>query len=349
MPINDKISRDLIDIEPTAILEFYQLYFDTANQPETYFAFHPCSLGINGPIILNGVEYLPVAVEVEDFETNIYNKIARPRIRVGNNGLVVSNLLRQYNDFKNGKVVRKKIFIKYIDDANFDGNVNPFGVADPNSEISSELFVISQKLQENKNLVEFELTTPFDLENFEIPGRLVLGRYCYWQYRGMGCNYFGRPVCQDNDAQFTYIPTGNIAATNKFDYQTLNLAWEIGKIYQLGDVVSVVENKDPFVTYYVCKSPHEAAATNAPALDNSPWEKDGCSKLISACRKRFSNTGTYYSGYFPDGVTTGETTVKNFVPESLAAETESSNFYLPFGGFPATDKYSYGPAFRNRS
>ncbi len=348
MPINDKISRDLIDVEPTAILEFYQLYANTAGRPDDCFYFHPCSLGLTQQIVLNGKSYLPVAVEVEDFETNVFNRIARPRIRVGNQGLVISDILLKNNDFKYAKIVRKKIFIKYIDDVNFDGGVNPFGVADPNAEISSETFVISQKLQENKNFVEFELTAPFDLENFNVPGRLVLGRYCYWQYRGVGCNYFGRPVCQENDQQFTYIPTGNAATGAAFDYNTLNLEWKDATIYEPGSVAFVITSKDPFVTFYVCKEQHVSSVNNHPSLDASPWQKDGCSKLISACRKRFVNTGIYYSGQAPDNVT-GQVTVSNLVPQSLAGEDKSSNFYLPFGGFPATDKYSYGASFRNRT
>lgn len=352
MPINDKISRDLIDIEPTAILEFYQLYPNTADRPNDCFYFHPCSLGLTQQIVLGGRPYFPLAVEVEDFETNIFNRIARPRIRVGNQGLVISDILLKNNDFKYAKIVRKKIFIKYIDDVNFDGGVNPFGIADSNAEISNETFIISQKLQENKNFVEFELTAPFDLENFNIPGRLILGRYCYWQYRGMGCNYFGRPVCQENDQQFTYLPTGNapIALGQGFDSNTLNLEYQEGRSepYKPGDVVFVRTDKDPFVTYYVCKEQHIPSVNTHPSLDASPWEKDGCSKLISACRKRFVNTGIYYSGKSQQGTPTEITAVNN-VPPSLAGENKSSNFYLPFGGFPATDNYSYGASFRNRT
>jgi lambda family phage minor tail protein L len=351
MPINDKISKDLIDVEPTAILEFYRLYYDTVDEAEAFFPFHPCSLGITNQIKLNNIPYSPLAVEVEDFETNIFNRISRPRLRVGNADLVVSDLLRKKNDFKNAKIERIKIFVKYIDDSNFDGGVNPFGVADPNAEISRDTFVISQKLQENKNFVEFELTAPFDLENFNIPGRLVLGRYCYWQYRGVGCNYYGRPVCQENDAQFSYIPTGNASGEigQVFDSNDLKYKWQNKETpYNPGDIVYVNTDKDPFKTFYVCTGQHIPNVNNHPTLDSSPWQKDGCSKLISACRKRFVNTGIYYSGLSPDNVT-GEVTIQNRIPYDLAGENKASNFFLPFGGFPATDKYSYGASYKNRS
>lgn len=364
MPINDKISKDLIDIEPTAILEFYRLYYDTVNEPDLFYPFHPCSHGITTQIVLNNIAYKPIAVEVEDFETNIFNRISRPRIRVSNVNLAISNLLRQKNDFKNARLERTKIFIKYIDDVNFDGNSNPFGVADPNAEISTDSFIISQKLQENKNIVEFELTAPFDLENFEIPGRLILGRYCYWQYRGLGCNYYGRPVCQSNDAEFTYHPTGNAPLTQGFQYLSADYEWKYNHSYGVGDIVYASTEKDPFKIWYVCNNAHTSNQNNFPGTDGAPWEKDGCSKTIGACKKRFSNLTNVYSGKNTEG-TTGVVSGKNEVPFNYGVVQDFTNIsytfagvdlgdelgnkrFLPFGGFPATDKYQYGQSFKNR-
>lgn len=339
MPINNKISQDLMDLEPTAVLEFYKLYYDTINEPDSYFPFHPCSNGMENGIILNGILHVPVAVEVEDFETNILNRINRPKIRVSNANYTISNLLRRKNDFKFAKIERTKIFLKYIDDANFEGGVNPYGVADPNASISRDTYVISQKTQENINLVEFELTSPFDLENFSIPGRLVLGRYCYWQYRGLGCNYFGPPVCQDDDSSFTHIPTGS------FNFQTTENEWSYGKQYNPGDIVYLTTDKDPFRTWYVCQQSHIASENHLPSLDQSPWQSDGCSKIISACRKRFAEIEVYYTGL--SGVDATGIYVQNLVPASLNAKP-SGVYYLPFGGFPATDKYQYGASFKSR-
>jgi len=328
-----------MDLEPTAVLEFYKLYYDTINEPDSYFPFHPCSNGIENGITLNGILHVPLAVEVEDFESNILNRINRPKIRVSNVNYAISNLLRKKNDFKFAKLERTKIFLKHIDDSNFEGGVNPFGVSDPNSSISKDTYTISQKTQENINLVEFELTSPFDLENFSIPGRLVLGRYCYWQYRGLGCNYFGPPVCQDDDSHFTNIPTGN------FNFQTTENEWTYGKTYNTGDIVYLTTDKDPFRTWYVCQKYHVADENYLPSLDQSPWQSDGCSKIISACRKRFADTAIYYTG--TSGVDQTGVYVQNLVPSTLNAKP-SGAFYLPFGGFPATDKFQYGASFKSR-
>lgn len=338
MPINNKVSKDLLDLEPTAVLEFYKIYYDTVNEPDSFFPFHPCSNGLEGKIVLNNVAYMPLAVEVEDFESNIFNRISRPKIRISNDQLVISQILRRKNDFKFAKLERIKIFVKYIDDVNFEGGVNPYGVADPNSEISRDSYVISQKTQENKSLVEFELTAPFDLENFSIPGRLVMGRYCYWQYRGLGCHYFGSPVCQEDDSAFSCVPTGT------FNFQSSVNEWSYGKVYNPGDIVYVSTQKDPFRTWYVCNQTHLATENNIPGLDNAPWEKDGCSKSIGACKKRFYNSSISYSGISGSQTVTGS--IYNPVPSAQTASLGS--FYLPFGGFPATDNYQYGQSYRQK-
>ena len=251
---------------------------------------------------------------------------------------MISQILRRKNDFKFAKLERVKVFVKYIDDVNFEGGINPYGVADPNSAISRDIFVISQKTQENKSIVEFELTAPFDLENFSIPGRLVMGRYCYWQYRGLGCHYFGPPVCQEDDSQFSHVPTG------AFNFQNSTNEWRYGASYFKGDVVYVSTPKDPFKTWYICAEDHLASESNMPGLDNVPWQKDGCSKSISACQKRFVNSSIFYSGVSGASTVTGE--VYNPVPSTQTANLTS--FYLPFGGFPATDNYSYGQSYNKR-
>lgn len=329
-----------MDLEPTAVLEFYKLYYDTINEPDSYFPFHPGSNGLNQGLMLDGILHLPVAVEAEDFETNIFNRIARPKIRISNVNYLMSSILRRKNDFKFAKLERTKIFLKYIDDANFEGGINPYGAADPNSSISRDTYIISQKTQEDIHLVEFELTAPFDLENFSVPGRLVLGRYCYWQYRGVGCNYFGPPVCQENDQQFNYVPTG------LFNFQTTENEWVYNKNYNAGDIVYLNTDKDPFRTWYVCKQAHTASENTLPSLDSSIyWVKDGCAKTISACRKRFANVQIYYTGI--SGTTPTGFYISNSVPVTLNAKP-SGEFFLPFGGFPATDKYKYGASFKNR-
>ena len=66
--------------------------------------------------------------------------------------------------------------------------------------MSNDTFVVGQKTAENKSFIELELTSPLDLENFEINNRLIMSRYCSWYYRGNGCNYKGIPLATEESS-----------------------------------------------------------------------------------------------------------------------------------------------------
>lgn len=326
------VGRALIENEPTAIIELYELYFDVNEEP---FRFHSGTNNLTKDIIWNKNSYYATAIQVEGFETNIMGRLPRPKVTVANVDYIISNILRDYSDFRNGKFVRVKLFLKHLDNENFDDNVNPFGSANELCYISKEKYLISQKIIENKQLIQFELITPFDLQSLETATRGIYGRYCYWQYRGLGCNYQGDLICKDDDSDFVTAPKQHIknSAGNyidgTFEKTIKKFVWKINQQYEAGDIV-YVENldingtKDPPRTWFVCKLANFSDKFNSPNKDNGNWEKDGCSKSIAACKKRFMNNKY--------------TNKINYIAFNDTIEVFS---ILPFGGFPGTDKFKY--------
>lgn len=291
----NKISRSLVDLQPSAVLEFFKIYPDAVNKPSTYVAIHGGS-NFGGSINWQGVPYRPVPVESEGFEINGNGQLARPKIRIANVDYLITNLIQNNSDLLYAKIVRKRTFVKYIDDSNFDGG-NPFGEADSTAEISEEEYLVSQKTAENKLYVEFELTSPLDLENFEINNRIILGRYCSWLYRGEGCKYSSSPKEQEDGENFSVTPTtnrgiwssSNTYSAGQYVYTNHNRLTVNGQLVKIFYVSIVNNNKG-----------------NHPDSNPSFWQKDGCNKTMTSCKKRFGNST------------------------------------LPFGGFPGTDGFSYG-------
>ena len=331
-----KVGVSLLDLEPSAILELYELYFDI-NQPA--FKFHSGTNNLTRNIIWNGEEYFATSVEVEGFEANMMNRLPRPRVTVANTDYAISNILRDYSDFRNSKFVRVKVFLKYLDAVNFEENTNPFGQPDPLAFLSKERYLVSQKLFENKALVQFELITPFDLQSLEVATRSIYGRYCYWQYRGAGCGYQGDLICKDNDADFkvsparwksqfirdsSYFFNGSLS----FEETVKKFKWTLNKRYESGDIVYVSNidfngYKDPPKTFFVCIRSHVSSESIVPNKSFDYWEKDGCSKSLEACKKRFKDPfyiGNDYIAYNDSDLVKG---------------------VLPFGGFPGTDRFQY--------
>jgi lambda family phage minor tail protein L len=310
MALSEKIARSLLSLSPTASLNLYRLYYDTLSEPDSYFPFHPGTNGVGNPIIFGGISYSPIACEIDPIETNIQQRISRPRLRISNENMQISQLLRRKNEFKNAKIVLIKTLVKFLDKENFDSGENPYGIPDPNAEISRETFVVSQKTSETKVLVEFELTSPFDLDQFQVAGKTVLGSFCPFQYRGKGCNYCGPPVCLNDDTDFFVSFDGD------YEISSSKNLWVVDSQYSAGQAVYVENFKNPPKTWFVCKRSHTSTLDNHPNKPNGSnfWEKDDCGKTITSCKKRHTDdqTNPCYKGY------------------------------LPWGGYPGTNRYKFG-------
>lgn len=315
----DKIASSLIDLQPTAIVEFFELEFNTVDKPNEKKYFHGGGL-FEQPIKWKGVEYLLIPVESEGFEVTANGQLPRPKIRISNKGYFFTSLLLNNHDFQFAKLTRRRTFVKYLDDANFDGG-NPWGQADPSAELSNDTFVIGQKTAENKLFIELELTSPLDLENFEVNSRLLMSRYCSWYYRGNGCNYAGPPLETEYGAR---IELNNTSANNWKNLATEN-KWATGISYASGEPVFVENTKiiiNPIQKlntekklppeyakiWYVAQQNHTATSDNGPSVSETYWTKDGCNKKLNGCKKRFQSSeiqvlpSTPYtvSGYFAD-------------------------------------------------
>ena len=347
------IGKSLIDIEPSAVIELYELYFDVGQEP---FRFHAGTNNITKNIVWDKNSYYSSAIEVEGFEANLLGRLPRPKVTVANSDFIISNILRDYSDFRNGKFVRIKLFLKYLDNENFENNENPYGTPNPLNYISKEKYLVSQKIIENKQLVQFELITPFDLQSLETATRAIYGRYCYWQYRGSGCNYQGDLICQENDKDFTTPPSrtrNQVLRTNpssfidgSFEESASRFNWNSNKEYLLGDIVYISNFdfnglKDPPRTWFVCKREHRSSKFISPLKSPEYWEKDGCSKTIQACKKRFAMP--FYVSKTSNLIKEVDIINASSFPNNYIAYNDKQvvNGILPFGGFPGTDKFKY--------
>jgi lambda family phage minor tail protein L len=299
----NKVASSLLDLQPTAVLELFQIYPDRLDKPTLFMGFHGGALYDNS-LLWQGVQYLPLAIESEGFDLLADGKLARPKIRVANVNNIVTNFLQNYKDFVNAKVIRKRVSVKFLDDANFDGG-NPFGVADPTAELISEEWLMGRKVQESKEMVEFELNSPLDLENFSVNSRGVVAKFCYWNYRGEGCRYDGFPIERDDGSPFLDV-NGNAVVPSWPSSYTLPLTkggfftdptaeWSPSTNYVKTDVVYTKSpsiflqgengSANPLQTAYVCVQDNIG---QEPASNPSYWQKDGCTKKLPACQKRFN-------------------------------------------------------------
>ena len=112
-----------------------------------------------------------------------------------------SHWVTVWNKSPNSKLVVRQTLVQ-------EAGVNP--EADYNQHFEDETWFIERKVTETKELVEFELASPLDLNGVQLPRRQIVANYCSWKsiggYRGPYCGYTGVPVADKDDN-----PTNNPA------------------------------------------------------------------------------------------------------------------------------------------
>lgn len=75
-------------------------------------------------------------------------------------------------------------------------NANP--TADPNQFIPDDLWYVERKVTENRYIIEFELSSAFDLMGQQLPNRQIIQNSCSWKYRSTECGWTGANYDKNN-------------------------------------------------------------------------------------------------------------------------------------------------------
>lgn len=225
------IAGDLQGPNPSAIIELFELQlFANIHGSNEIYRFHAgTNLVNNGEVVWQGNAYLRFPVEADGFEYSGKGTLPRPTLRVSNIlGSITAILLSLPNGLEAAKVTRIRTLARYLDAANFpasgdilltedsfsllledDGSIlseplNP--TEDISAEFPREIYYIDRKSAENRELVEFELASVFDLAGVRLPKRQCIANVCQWVYRSPECGYIGTSYFDSND-----VPVGSAA------------------------------------------------------------------------------------------------------------------------------------------
>ncbi len=197
-----ELFENLLTSSPFAIIELFQLQLDADihGSDTTHYFFS----GVNqktttGQITFAGDTYIALPIEADGFEYKGDGSLPRPSMRIANTDSFVSAILLAVNettpgnDLTGSKLTRIRTLSRFLDASNFDNNTNPYGTPDPTStgEMPREVYFVDRKVTENRDLVEFELASVFDMQGVTAPRRIALDNICQWTYRGPECGYDG--------------------------------------------------------------------------------------------------------------------------------------------------------------
>ncbi|CAI0759598.1 phage minor tail protein L [Serratia grimesii] len=137
-----------------------------------------------------GKEYKPWPVEATGFEVTSDGSAPTPTLSVANLDGTISAMCLAYQNMAQARVTRHYTFAQYLDARNYpDGNPE----ADPTKE-KLDVYYIENKTSEDDEIIQFQLSSPADLQGMQIPSRQIHS-LCTWcirgQYRGPSCGYTG--------------------------------------------------------------------------------------------------------------------------------------------------------------
>jgi lambda family phage minor tail protein L len=316
--------------------------------------FHNMEILRGKKIIFDQQTYYSMPIIVEGFEMTSSGELPRPKLTLPSmQGLrdkeeeftttyPWQSLRRAVIELENligAKVTRIRTFAKYLDSTNDIPEVG--GEPDPQAQFPRDVFYIDAKTLEDKNGLQFELSTFTDMENFKLPGRHVLASRCPWQYRGEGCCYefkgdpgdweglrivhgatggdsgppihlpdYAPPIAsKDNEPISEVITSYN---PNNIDYSTDVIEYHKTLSFPIGQVVYLKKNHIKY--YFVAK---QAVPQYTPPPNTEYWVADECAKTLRACKLRWGMTGA----------------AKN----DPGTGKVIANKFLNFGGFPGTN------------
>ncbi len=299
MPIT-LTATEATKLNPSAIIQLFVMDATTLGAAELLY-FHNGSNGLYNPIIFDGQEYTPYPIEAEGFEIDGKGQLPRPKLKIANIKGLIGRYLKDYDDLTGAKLIRKKVFAKFIDAANFPNSVNPFGTPDPEGAYPDEIFYFDRKSAENRLFVEWELVTVLELPQAKLPYRQMLANSCVFRYRDVNsCGYAGVPVADYANKKFeTSVVSGGYGFTLVDQGE-----WDESTTYNIGDYVyieSTLEINAGEKFYYVCRTNGTTGAINKPNLSRgllaTNWIADACSKLVTGCKCRFATGALPYGGF----------------------------------------------------
>jgi|TARA_R100000479_G_C6391244_1_gene205239 lambda family phage minor tail protein L len=212
------VFQELLNSSPFAIIELFEieLFQDIHGSTEKYRFYSGTNFqDAPGNIVFDSQEYFALPVEADGFEYKGDGTLPRPTLRFANVNaymtsiLLAINVVNPHNDLNGARVKRTRTLTRFLDAVNWQNGVNPYGNPDPGSKMPDDIYYIDRKTQETRQLVEFELSSSFDLANVSAPKRQAMQNLCQWKYKSKECGYSG-----DDEFTATGVSITRVAATN---------------------------------------------------------------------------------------------------------------------------------------
>ena len=159
----------------TSTSGLYSVKRNTNTSNPSVYLFHAGNnMKDSTDLIWQGNTYTRMPCKAEGFQYSGKGKLPRPTLTFSNllgtitTAMQLNNATTPLIDFQRAKVTRRRTLARFLDEENFPSNVNPYkvGSVDPTAELPREVI-------ENRDIVQFEMVSSFDLSGVGAPKKLV--------------------------------------------------------------------------------------------------------------------------------------------------------------------------------
>lgn len=188
-------------LKPDAPVELFTLDTTSIGGPILHFVQ---GRDTSQRVSFGGVEYEAIDIEFKGLETSGAGALPTPTITVANHDGIVQTIMNTWGEPLGCTIYRIRTFARVL-----DGHEEPDG----NAFYGPDQFRIERRVTENPVYIEFELSTNFDQEGKQLPGRQVIRDTCLWRYRAFNpatrqfeyakaqCPYTGNRYFDINDQE----------------------------------------------------------------------------------------------------------------------------------------------------
>jgi len=192
------ISADVQRLVVGEIVQLFELDATDFGADQIFYFTMNTKDGAN--VEFNGISYTPLDFEIEGLEVSGKGQLPEPTIKLSNTNNALGAAINSFNDLVGAKLTRRKTFKKYLDDE---------PGANPAAQFPLDIYIVEQKISQNKFFVEFKLVPFFDFQGIRIPKRQILRDNCPFVYRTpdgtafnyahvIGCTYVGEDYFDSN-------------------------------------------------------------------------------------------------------------------------------------------------------
>lgn len=135
------------------------------------------------PVVWGGDTYTATPIEVAGIEYGGEGPVARPTLTLSRIDESVVSAILATNHWRGACFTRVRTLARYL-----DGEPG----ADSSRHWPADVYRVERRQKADRNNIVFELSSPLDFDDKQLPGRQVLRDICAWQYRrwDAGANQF---------------------------------------------------------------------------------------------------------------------------------------------------------------